>query len=41
VSDFGRLTPQRVSPASDLQLSALLDLGDYRVAGYTIDLFYP
>lgn len=31
----------RLAPRSELALQATLDLGDRRVAGYTVELFYP
>ena len=33
--------PVRLAPGAELQLSAILDLGERRVAGYTVELFYP
>ena len=31
----------RLAPRSELALQATLDLGEQRVAGYTVELFYP
>ena len=33
--------PARLAPGAELQLAAVLDLGERRVAGYTVELFYP
>lgn len=41
VSDFGGPSPQRLAPGEDWTALAVLDLGDTRVAGYTVELFYP
>ena len=34
-------TAQSLPPGGELTLQALLDLGERRVAGYTVELFYP
>lgn len=39
--DFGGALPERLAPGAELQLAVVLDLGDRRVAGYTVELFYP
>lgn len=41
VSDFGGPSPRRLAPGEDWSALAVLDLGDTRVAGYTVELFYP
>ena len=33
--------PVRLAAGADWSVNALLDLGDARVAGYTVELFYP
>jgi predicted Zn finger-like uncharacterized protein len=40
-ADFGREAPPRLAAGADWSVNALLDLGDARVAGYTVELFYP
>ena len=40
-ADFGRSPTPRLSPGGDLNLTAVIDVGARRVAGYTIELFYP
>lgn len=40
-ADFGAPAPGRLAAGSDWTVNALLDLGDTRVAGYTVELFYP
>lgn len=40
-SDFGGSSPRRLAPGEDWSALAVLDLGDARVAGYTVELFYP
>ena len=40
-SDFGSQAPRRLAPGEDWSALAVLDLGDTRVAGYTVELFYP
>jgi predicted Zn finger-like uncharacterized protein len=39
--DFGADLPERVAAGAELQLAVVLDLGELRVAGYTVELFYP
>jgi predicted Zn finger-like uncharacterized protein len=39
--DFGAALPERVAAGAELQLAVVLDLGEQRVAGYTVELFYP
>jgi len=39
--DLGSLAQQPMPPGSELQLSAVLDLGERRIAGYAVELFYP
>ncbi|HET9822811.1 MAG TPA: zinc-ribbon and DUF3426 domain-containing protein [Burkholderiaceae bacterium] len=41
VADFGPGTAPRLSPGGELNLTAVIDVGTRRVAGYTIELFYP
>jgi len=41
VSDFGSQAPRRLASGEDWSALAVLDLGDTRVAGYTVELFYP
>ncbi len=40
-ADFGGNVPVRLAAGADWSVNALLDLGDTRVAGYTVELFYP
>lgn len=40
-SDFGSGTPVQLASGADWSINALLDLGDVRIAGYTVELFYP
>lgn len=40
-ADFGGRAPGRLAAGADWSVNALLDLGDTRVAGYTVELFYP
>jgi len=40
-ADFGSRAPVRLAAGADWSVNALLDLGDTRVAGYTVELFYP
>jgi predicted Zn finger-like uncharacterized protein len=40
-ADFGSRAPLRLAAGADWSVNALLDLGDTRVAGYTVELFYP
>jgi len=40
-NDFGGSLPERLAPGAELQLAVVLDLGERRVAGYTVELFYP
>jgi predicted Zn finger-like uncharacterized protein len=40
-SELAPLAPQHVDAGSEWSVQATLDVGERRVAGYTIDLFYP
>jgi predicted Zn finger-like uncharacterized protein len=40
-TDFVGPAPVRLAAGADWSVNALLDLGDARVAGYTVELFYP
>jgi hypothetical protein len=40
-ADFGSRAPVQLAAGADWSVNALLDLGDTRVAGYTVELFYP
>lgn len=40
-ADFGAAAPRRIAPGGEWPINAVLDLGDVRVAGYNVDLFYP
>jgi predicted Zn finger-like uncharacterized protein len=40
-ADFGAPLPSQLAAGAELPVNALLDLGETRVAGYTIELFYP
>lgn len=40
-ADFSGQAPVRLAAGADWSVNALLDLGDTRVAGYTVELFYP
>ena len=39
--DFGAPAPRQIAGGAEYAVNAVLDLGDVRVAGYTIELFYP
>jgi predicted Zn finger-like uncharacterized protein len=39
--DFGSIAPVSLAGGAELQLTAVIDLGERRVAGYTVELFYP
>ena len=39
--DFGPATPARMGPGSELNLQAVLDTGERRVSGYSVEIFYP
>jgi predicted Zn finger-like uncharacterized protein len=39
--DFGSATPAYVAAGSELALQAVLDAGERRVTGYSIEIFYP
>jgi predicted Zn finger-like uncharacterized protein len=41
VRDFASATPVQVAAGSELSLQAVLDAGDHRVTGYSIEIFYP
>ena len=40
-ADFGVRLPGQIAPGAELPIEALLDVGENRIAGYTIELFYP
>ena len=40
-ADFGANAPVRLAAGADWSVNALFDLGDARVAGYTVEVFYP
>jgi predicted Zn finger-like uncharacterized protein len=40
-SEFGARLPEQLAPGAELPIEALLDVGENRIAGYTIELFYP
>ena len=40
-SDFAGAVPLRLMPGSELNLQAVLDTGDRRVSGYSVEIFYP
>ena len=39
--DFGLATPARMAPGAELNLQAVLDTGERRVSGYSVEIFYP
>lgn len=39
--DFGADSPAQVAPESELALQVVLDAGERRVTGYSIEIFYP
>jgi len=39
--DFGNATPRYVAAGSELALQVVLDAGERRVTGYSIEIFYP
>ncbi len=39
--DFGPATPTRMAPGAELNLQAVLDTGERRVSGYSVEIFYP
>lgn len=39
--DFGPATPTRMAPGAELNLQVVLDTGERRVSGYSIEIFYP
>jgi predicted Zn finger-like uncharacterized protein len=41
VRDFTPSGQERLAPGAELQLTAVLDLGESRVSGYAVELFYP
>jgi predicted Zn finger-like uncharacterized protein len=41
VRDFASTTPVQVAAGSELSLQAVLDAGERRVTGYSIEIFYP
>jgi predicted Zn finger-like uncharacterized protein len=41
VRDFASTTPVQVAAGSELNLQAVLDAGERRVSGYSIEIFYP
>jgi predicted Zn finger-like uncharacterized protein len=40
-SEFGTRLPGQIAPGAELPIEAVLDVGENRIAGYTIELFYP
>jgi predicted Zn finger-like uncharacterized protein len=40
-SDFATRLPEQIGPGAELPIEAVLDVGENRIAGYTIELFYP
>lgn len=40
-TDFGVATPQTLAAGAELNLQAVLDTGDRRVTGYSVEIFYP
>jgi predicted Zn finger-like uncharacterized protein len=40
-ADLGAAAPREIAPGADWPINALLDVGEVRVAGYTVELFYP
>jgi predicted Zn finger-like uncharacterized protein len=40
-ADFGTAAPFELAPGADWPINAVLDVGDVRVAGYNVELFYP
>jgi predicted Zn finger-like uncharacterized protein len=40
-ADFGTATPGQLAAGGELTLVALLDTGDRRVTGYSVEIFYP
>jgi predicted Zn finger-like uncharacterized protein len=40
-ADLGAPLPSQLGAGAELPISVMLDLGEMRVAGYTIELFYP
>jgi hypothetical protein len=41
VRDFASATPAQVAAGSEVNLQAVLDAGERRVSGYSIEIFYP
>ncbi|MEO5770603.1 MAG: zinc-ribbon and DUF3426 domain-containing protein [Burkholderiaceae bacterium] len=39
--DFGPATPARMAPGAELNLQTVLDTGERRVSGYSVEIFYP
>jgi len=39
--DFGPATPARIAPGAELNLQAVLDTGERRISGYSVEIFYP
>ncbi len=39
--DFGPATPARMAPGAELNLQAVLDTGERRISGYSVEIFYP
>lgn len=40
-SDFGSAAPATLAAGAELSLQAVLDSGDRRISGYSIEIFYP
>lgn len=40
-SDFGAATPKHLAAGAELALQTVLDVGDHRVTGYSVEIFYP
>jgi hypothetical protein len=40
-AEFGTAAPEALAPGAEWSALATIDVGDRRVTGYTIDLFYP
>lgn len=39
--DFGPATPKQLAAGDELALQTILDVGDHRVTGYSVEIFYP
>ena len=40
-ADFGPAAPPTMAPGAELTLQAVLDTGERRVSGYSVEIFYP